>query len=241
MEKKIKIQARDGMTISGTLYGQSDKLIILLHGLTDVYQNTYLIRRSIDLFLEKGYSVFAYNQYSDEEKNGQKPRALYGGVTLLRHKEDLEDVVKYFDGKYEKTFLVGHSFGGLTLNRANIKCDAQALWDPTFQATGWKNEDDLTYTKDMPMVNWGGQKILVNDAMIADAETITKEVAARWTESLQSQTIVINTTDCEKWNKEYKEYLPNGCQFETMETSHTFHHLGKVEELCEKTIDFFKS
>lgn len=240
MEKDLKIKARDKLTIKGTLYGRStDKLVVFLHGLTDVYQNSYLIKRSIELFLEKGYSVFAYNQYSDEEKDGKKPRALYEEVTLLRHKEDSEDVFNFFKDQHKNIFLIGHSFGGLTLNRANIKCQSQAFWDPTFHATGWGNEDDLSYIGNIPTVNWAGQKYIVNDFMIKDAEQITKEVAEKWCRALQTPTLVINTTDCNDWNKDYKDCLPSHSKFETMQTSHTFHHLGKVEELCEKTHEFF--
>lgn len=237
MEKELNIKARDGMIIKGTLYGQSDKLIIFLHGL-GVYPNDYLAKRSAELFMEKGYSVFTYNQYSDEEINGRKPRALYGAVTLKRHSEDLEDIVKYFAGK--KIYLIGHSFGGLTLNRANTKCIAQALWDPTFYTSNWEKEGSWAYINKTPMINWSGQRFAINAEMIKEAKTITKEAAAKWTAKLVSPTLVINTTECAKWNKDYQEYLPRGCKFETMDTSHMFHHLGKVEELCEKTIDFFE-
>ena len=241
MEKDIQIKASDGMTIKGILYGNNkEKLVIFLHGLANVYRDTYLIRHSVEFFIEKGYSVFIYNQYSDDDKDGKKPRALYGSVTLLRHSEDVKDVVKHLEEQYDNLFLIGHSFGGLTLSQSNIKCKSQALWDPTFDVTGWRNEDNISYMGKVPTLTWFGLKYVINEEMVDGAEKITKDVAEKWCRAIQSPTLVVNTTACHEWNKYYKDYLPSHSEFETMDTSHTFHHFGKVQELCEKTHTFFK-
>lgn len=83
------------------------KAVILCHGLEGNSQRTY-INSSATLFLEKNYSVFAWNNRSCSGKMNRLPK-LYHHASI----DDLEAVVQFVLSKnVEEIFLMGFSMGG---------------------------------------------------------------------------------------------------------------------------------
>lgn len=235
MEQTLTIKARDGLDIDGILYGNSDKLIIIGHGLADSARTTYVIRHSVNLLLEQGFSIFTISFYSKD-----KDRSLTGKVTVKRHAEDMQDVYNHFKEKFNKIFLVGYSFGGLALARANIKSLAQALWDPTFHADVFRKEEGpVNYINGKPTVEFSNRIITINNDMVEDAENITFDIASKYSKQITTPTILINSSQFFNWNKHYHDYITN-CEIKTVDCLHDFAKLGATEELVKHTVDFFK-
>ena len=83
------------------------KAVILCHGLEGNSQRTY-INSCATLFLEKDYSVFAWNNRTCSGKMNRLPK-MYHHASI----EDLDAVVKFALNKgIEQIFLVGFSMGG---------------------------------------------------------------------------------------------------------------------------------
>lgn len=87
------------------------KAIILCHGLEGNSQRTYM-NSCATYFLERNYSVFAWNNRSCSGEMNRLPR-LYHHATI----EDLDAVVQYALTKVDEVYLIGYSMGGAqTLN-----------------------------------------------------------------------------------------------------------------------------
>lgn len=128
MEKEIKINVSD-VVIHGTLkeVEGSDKLIILVHGLTD-NQNNHLFFNARRFFSDNNYSVFTFDLYS-WEKDARK----FKDCTLQTHSQDLDTVIDYFKERFSKIYLIGHSMGVPTILLANNDvADGLVFWDPSY-------------------------------------------------------------------------------------------------------------
>ena len=129
MEKGIKINAKDKIVIHGTLkeVEDSDKLIILVHGLTD-YQNNHLFFNARKFFSDNGFSVFTFDLYS-WEKDARK----FKNCTLQTNSQDLNTVLDYFKEKFSNIYLVGHSMGAPTILLSNYEVvNSIVFWDPSY-------------------------------------------------------------------------------------------------------------
>jgi len=125
MEKRIK--TLDGKTIYGTYTHASDKiLIIFVHGLTG-HQNEHIFYNGAKFFTAQGYSTFRFDLYG----GGNNARSIRD-ASLALHTKDLDTVVRYFSKKFKSIILIGHSFGGPTILRADLRrVSAIMLWDPS--------------------------------------------------------------------------------------------------------------
>lgn len=129
MEQEIKIKAKDKAVIYGILKEakDSDKLVIMVHGLTD-HQNNHLFFNGRKFFSDKGYSVFTFDLYS-WEKDGRK----FKDCTLKTHAKDLNAVLEHFKEKFSKVYLVGHSLGCPVILLSDFDiAKAVVFWDPSY-------------------------------------------------------------------------------------------------------------
>ncbi len=240
MEKELDIKTCDGLTIKGILYKKeenAENLVIFLHGLTS-NMNAYHIKAGVEFFYNKGFAVYGYSQYSDEELNGKKPRALYEGITLTRQKEDLKDIFNFFKNDYKNIYLVGHSYGALTIAIANLPCKAQGLWDPVTKGDLWddakyKTEGDRFFRK------LNGTLVDLNNAMKEDSYNYTNDKVKDICKNIKTPTLTIGSL-CSwgAYNTCYKDFIKNS-DFYMIEADHNFTKLGQVQEVCEKTYNFF--
>jgi len=238
MEKEVNIKARDRLKIQGILYERGrENLVIFLHGITGSIHEHH-IKTGIEFFYNKNYSVYAYNQYSDETLNKEKPRALYDKITIDRHIEDLEDVYDYFKNQYENIYLVGHSLGGLTILIANIPCKAQSLWDPS-AAEPFSKKIYTTY-KGLFAKQAGGKIAILNNNLEKNKKYYNIKRLVKICEKIKTPTHIIGASKAfGPKNIVYSKYISN-CLFESMEADHNFTKLGQVKEICEKAYKWFK-
>ncbi len=106
--KREKLELPDGdfLNLDYKINLNSKRAVVLCHGLEGdsrrAYNNT-----CANLFLKKGYSVFAWNNRSCGGEMNRLPRFYHHGIT-----EDLDSIIKYvLDKGIKEVFLVGFSLG----------------------------------------------------------------------------------------------------------------------------------
>ena len=129
MQKRIKIPLQGNKLLYGTLSYKESKptrLVILVHGLFDS-EDTALFVKAAQYFNQRGFAVFRFNLYHWEEGARR-----FRDTTLSGHSKDVDTVASYFKKRFKSIFLVGHSYGGLTVMRSNLDyVSAISLWDPS--------------------------------------------------------------------------------------------------------------
>ncbi|NHN24188.1 alpha/beta fold hydrolase [Flavobacterium jejuense] len=106
----LELQDGDFLAIDYNLKN-STKAIILCHGLEGNSQRTYM-NSCATYFLERNFSVFAWNNRSCSGEMNRLPR-LYHHAAI----EDLDAVIQFALTKVDEIYLIGYSMGGAqTLN-----------------------------------------------------------------------------------------------------------------------------
>lgn len=148
MEKQIKIPTGDGHVIYGTLnwLGRKPKaLIIFVHGLTSSELDHHIFNAS-RFFPKRGFATLRFNLY-DWRNRARKLRH----TSLAVHARDTNTVVDHFRKRFEKIFLVGHSWGGPTIICSDTsKVDGIVLWEPTPDI----KKTMMRYLKPVPRTNY---------------------------------------------------------------------------------------
>lgn len=157
-EKEIKIKSKD-VLIYGTLCSsvkKTDKIVIFVHGFTG-NRNEHIFFNGAKYFTNKGFDTFRFDLYS--HKDGARH---FENTKISLHGEDVQDVVNYFKDKYEKIYLVGHSYGGTSLLFVDPKnISAFVFWDASY--IDWNEEqNDFIYDKNLDAyrINWGIQYVV---------------------------------------------------------------------------------
>ncbi|MFY0685654.1 MAG: alpha/beta fold hydrolase [Cyclobacteriaceae bacterium] len=92
------------------MHAQSDKLVIVSHGLEGDSRRPYMIGMANRLY-DSGYAVLLWNFRGCSGRMNKQLRMYHSGAT-----EDLSTVVQHAASQYQKIYLVGFSLGGnLTL------------------------------------------------------------------------------------------------------------------------------
>lgn len=106
----LELQDGDFLAIDYTLKNPQ-KAIILCHGLEGNSQRTYM-NSCATYFLERDFSVFAWNNRSCSGEMNRLPRLYHHGTI-----DDLDAVIQFALSKVEEIYLMGYSMGGAqTLN-----------------------------------------------------------------------------------------------------------------------------
>lgn len=128
MEEEIKIPIGNKKYIYGVLRGSYAKpMVVFIHGFTG-HKNEHHFYNGARFFEKKGFSSFRFDLYSWKE-DGRKLE----DCTFSIHGQDLDRVIDFLRSKGTKEiFVVGHSFGGLTILLSKKKdFQAAVLWDAT--------------------------------------------------------------------------------------------------------------
>lgn len=172
-ETSFSIASADkNKSIYGTLSQKkdsSDKLAILAHGLTgNPFEYLHMIAR--DELISYGYDVCQFWFYGCEPDS----RKLHE-CTLKTHAQDLQSVSSHFKDSYEKIFVAGHSYGGLTTLICNSPdFTAVSLWDPSFKPD--RSTDLLGEISEFnAFINDGHYYGLIGKDMVEEAENTSPE------------------------------------------------------------------
>jgi len=117
----------DGLRIKGILRGSLDQPVaVIMHGRPGTGNELlpYLAARYLH---ERGIASIRLFMYDFEPKT----RNLLD-CTLQTFADDFDEVVRQLrDRAVPKLFAIGHSYGGITILKAQAKLDGAVLWDPT--------------------------------------------------------------------------------------------------------------
>lgn len=238
MEKEIKIPIGSKKYIYGTLRGSlKNPLVIFVHGFTG-YRNEHQFFNGARFFEKKGYSSFRFNLY-DWKKDTRKLEEC----TLSLHGEDLDTVVDYFrSNSVKKIFVVGHSFGGVSVLLSKKKgFDAAVLWD----SSGDKDVKlKAKYIKELDKYYYEGES--------AYGFTISKEMYEENNNKLKPSELVkeihvpikIIAAGSGVLINEGKQFLQNANNPKSFAiipgATHCFDEDGAEEMLFEETYQFLK-
>lgn len=181
-EESFSLPLGDGHKLYGRINYATEpahKAVVLCHGLTgNMNERHYQMAR--DFFTAHGYDVIRFNFYGDDPDARR-----ITDCTIAQHAKDLERVLQNFRPRYEALFASGHSFGGLTILRANSSLiTAVSLWDSTFIpfAEDKKFSAQWSYSKERGdyVVNWSPVTKIVGKKFYDETRTFTTDRMRQW-------------------------------------------------------------
>lgn len=235
MEKEITIPTNDGHLIYGTLNGDSDKLIIFVHGLVG-HRNEHQFYNAAKFFPKNSYATFRFNLYSYEEKARNLSEC---GITT--HVADVTTVLNNFRKDYKKIYLVGHSLGGPSIMLSNNELsDGIVLWDPTIDLSEIFNRPEFSHEaqSDQYIVNWG-VKHIISKKMIQEQTITTEKIIS----GLKKPVRIIFAGDGilkPMWEKPQKLIKVKYDIVEIAGAGHCFDEEGTEEELFQATLEWIE-
>lgn len=236
MQKKLILKTTDKKTIYGTLAtpkGKSKGLIIFIHGLTR-NQEEHIFVNGSKYFTNQWYSTYRFNLYG-EGKNARKLET----TSLKNHIQDTNTVITYFQKQWiQKIFLVGHSFGGLTILYSQVnKVSWIILWDSSIWGKGLLS--DVSYNKKSNTYiidRWEGLIYTVNKTMYKDFCIDPKNHLEKIKKIHVPIKIICAEKWLKKWGKKYYKVANKPKDFIVISgASHCFHEKGTEEQLFKET------
>ena len=238
MEKNILIETKDSHLIYGTLSSKkkSKKLIILVHGLLG-NKNEHIFYNGTKFFIKNGFDTFRFDLY-----NGRKGGRKLKECTLEIHSQDTSIVVNYFKRKYDKIFLVGHSYGGLTVMKSDLSSiSGIILWDAASTTnTEWASAMEYVENLDAYLLSWG-MDYIIGKHMFNESQKLPhpKELMSKI--NVPIKIICAQNSTLLKDGKIYYKYAKNPKEFTIIKNArHNFNEEGSEELLFKETLNFMK-
>jgi len=243
IEEQVVIATPDKKKIYTTLgypAGRPKGMVVFIHGLASTEYWPPMLLGSW-YFRKRGYAYCRVNLYDWREG----ARTLMSS-DLLQHSKDTDTVVKCLRRRgYKRLFGVGHSFGGLTLLRANTAAfNAISLWDMSsfisHPPKKWFRKVRNTSASYMT----GSYELLMSERYKSGMENFPDELELASKIKVPTQiayaagknaTLIVSS-------KRYFENL--NCAKELIaipDTSHSFTEEGKANILFRKTEKWFAS
>lgn len=241
-DQPLILNAGDGFRIYGTFNQargekKAKKLLICAHGLTG-YPEEWLHIMAMRWFTARGYDVVRFAFYHSAEDARKLNSCL-----LAHHINDLKVVLEYYQPDYDKIYIAGHSYGGMTTVCLNPDVRAVALWDSTlFSYSDWW----ITNTCADP--EWKAHflsyhvDVLVNEAMIAEAENYDLRKMKQLARAMKAPTMLtIADMHYERpGQQQIFDYFPEPKEISHVQAGHDFFEDDRVFELLEKTENWFE-
>lgn len=189
-EEAFVLPAADGAAIYGYLdqaasAQRSERLVVCSHGLTGS-PNEYHFKQAQRYFNAAGYDVVRFFYYTAE------PGARRLKDTTLRiHANDLNAVCDHFRPGYRQLFVIGHSYGGLTMLLARPDAAAYAFWDSAFVPYPSLWRDGATFAPSLHayLLHWSSDHV-IGAAMMEEARAITDATARGLAASVKPPSLV---------------------------------------------------
>lgn len=164
---KIKIKGTKGEIITGDYLekDESNTVIVFLSGLTGG-RTSRLVSDSSLFFFKNGFSTFSFDFFNPTSKS-----VLQLNFSIYDYLGILKGIINFFNNKYSRIVLVGHSFGAvisiLFLNKYRSCLNMEIiLWDPSIlsQITNWiSGYFKYDTNKRLYYGIGGGKRIIAND------------------------------------------------------------------------------
>jgi pimeloyl-ACP methyl ester carboxylesterase len=236
-EQILNIPTPDNKLIYGKLIDEptSKPLVIIMHGLTGNH-DARIPFNAAWFFADSGFSTYRFSFYF-----GQNKARDIMDCTLATQAEDLDAVVTHFRKQgVEKIYVIGHSFGGLTILLSKQQdYDKAVLWEPSHPKVNvFKN---TIFNKSLGgYVYKSGVDYLISRAMVDhfNGLKIDDYVATR-----KVPTLIIGggSSGLAGTNRSYYDALPVDKEFIEIENSdHGFTVEGAQEQVFHKTLHWLK-
>lgn len=163
-DMKWELKAKDSAIIYGALtepkFYKPSKVVVIAPGL-GCSINEYAYKRASQLLAEQGYAVLRFAFY-----DGQTDGRCLTDCTIPTFVSDLNDVLAWAQQTYKRVYLIGHSYGGLTMAHANPKVDAMSMWDPSYANPDWMTDKTRSAYRELAgyiVASWGVELVLGSD------------------------------------------------------------------------------
>lgn len=177
LEQEIEIDTRDNKKILCLLNrnktGVAENLVVMVHGLAgNPYEFPHM--EAARFFTAHGYDVVRFSLYGATKRQ----RKLVD-CTVMTQAEDTGAVIGHFGKGYRNVFAIGHSYGGMTLLRANPAITAMSFWDSTLDPYNsfWKHEAEWVESLGCYKIRCSVD-ILIGQAMVETDKVCDLEGAA---------------------------------------------------------------
>ncbi|MGE4351796.1 MAG: alpha/beta hydrolase [Bdellovibrionales bacterium] len=240
-EEPFAIPTPDGKKIYGILNkskSPNGKTILISHGLTG-HSGEYLHVTARNLFTQCGYDVVRFNYY-DAPPDARKLEEC----TIQTHADDLNLVGAHVRKTSTNLYVVGHSYGGLTLIHANPEVKALAFWDSSFfpYKVFWKDEaPQLGGTTFYHICGWGCHN-LINPAMIDFDRNMEESGIIALAKKIQTPSLVALAEKSQENPVRTIIYDTLTCPKKLVDiagANHIFSNGHTAYDLLQETIDWF--
>ena len=243
-EEKFTVRASDGASIYGYFdqtgeQKRNQRLVVFSHGLTGSPKE-YHIKQGQRYFNAAGFDVVRFAYYTAEPG----ARRLED-CTLQIHAADLNTICDHVRDRCDELYIVGHSYGGLTILFAPPIATAYSFWDSAFVPYDslWKHGAAYTPVLDRYLLHWSSDHV-IGTAMVEEARALTAEKARALAEAIRvpSQVVIAGVDS---------EHLPRNGLFDALQcrksqvgfatADHEFTVGETVFNLLDATRDWFAS
>lgn len=240
-QQDFTLPTPDGKTIYGIWdranESLSDKVVVIAHGLTGwACEHQHMFARRY--LTQRGYDVVRFNFYAGAD-DARKLR----DITVQIQADDLNLVCDHFRPQYKKLFVIGHSYGGLTLLFANPVATALSFWDASFTPyeSFWKDTASRLSGTPYYIHGWGSYH-LIGEAMIEEAKNLSEADSIALARRIAMPSQVILAGLCSENLVRTALYDSLVCEKEMQDiegADHTFSRDDTVQVLLEKTESWF--
>ncbi|OGK18001.1 hypothetical protein A3G67_04535 [Candidatus Roizmanbacteria bacterium RIFCSPLOWO2_12_FULL_40_12] len=256
MEEKVFFKTNDGLTLCGiweTPDGQTNKAIVLAHGITVDKEEEGIFTEFSPLLVQNGFAVLRFDFRGHGESEGKSVDMSIKGVL-----EDLGAALSEVEAKgYNSVGLVGASFGGATAalyassNEGQLKC--LCLWNPSLNydhtflnpITSWLKDKKERIKKDFEEKGWstiGSHNFAIGKHLYDEMEGIFPYEALK---KIDIPTLIVHGTNDDyvpfSDSEEYVKNLKNGELVTVENGEHGFQENKEHGQIAKQaTINFFK-
>ncbi len=239
-EEAFVIPTTDGKRIYGILNKSTKpngKVVVLSHGMTgDPIEFIHVTSRNV--FTSYGYDVLRFGYYNEADD----ARKLID-CTVKTHATDLNAICDHMRTLYQKVYVAGHSYGGLTALYANPNVDALAFWDSSYRIydSFWKVLAKKLENTPYYTIGWGCDRVIGAEMIAFDRDESFEKLAAL-AAAIQTPSLVA-MSEAEKDNPARKPLFGAlKCTKKAVEikgANHVFTNGHTVYDLLEATLEWF--
>ncbi len=237
IDENFKIEAQSD-DVTGVLTKQENydnkKIVIIAHGLGG-YINQFMHKQASLLMPKCGYDVARINLYS------HKYPLEKSSIAILVEK--IRATVNHYRSKYEKIFLVGHSYGCINILEANLDgITAASLWEASFGIDKTVGALKLGEVGDYFYFDTFVVRPIMSKEFLDEVTSYTEEKCYKLSDEIKHPIQVVHGTESilYKNKKTYTDKCEVRNRYDVVEgANHIFWEGNTAFDLLDKTLDWF--